>query len=206
MSDRLITSQSASFTEAELLAALRLKYTFSGNGGAGRYAFMTHVRTGAAWDQQEIDAIVMCLWPSDSHSILGFEVKCSRTDWLREIRPDTSKSEKTRSLCDSFTIVAPANAVTIGELPTGWGLVVAGRDERGNVRLRQQVTPVPRQFVSEERDRISRSFLVALLRSTGAVPGMTSGRKRARVEGPDTSAEESDFIEGMGFVAPHDVP
>ena len=137
------------FTEAELLAALRRRFTFSGNGGAGRYAFLTHVRTGAAWDQQEIDAVVVCLWPSDSHSLLGFEVKCSRTDWLREIRPDTSKSEKTRRLCDSFTIVAPTNVVSVGELPTGWGLLLASRTEGGDVRLRQQITPTPRQFVSE---------------------------------------------------------
>ena len=167
------------FTEAELLAALRRRFTVSGNGGAGRYAFMTHVRTGAAWNQQEIDALVVCLWPSDMHSLLGFEVKCSRTDWLREIRPDTSKSERTRELCDSFTIVAPASVVSIGELPDGWGLLLASRNESGDVMLRQHVTPKP--TVPRPAEEISRSFLVAMLRAAGAVPGMTSGLKRAEV-------------------------
>jgi len=165
------------FTEAELLAALRLRFTFSGNGGSGRYAFLTHVRTGAAWDQQEIDAVVVCLWPSDDHELLAFEVKCSRTDWLREIRPDISKSERTRSLCDSFTIVAPANVVSLGELPQGWGLIHAWRDsESGAVRLKQHTAPTPRSG----NDTIARSFLVAMLRAADAVPGMTSGRRRAR--------------------------
>lgn len=172
----------ARFTEAELLAALRQRFTVSGNGGAGRYAFMTHVRTGAAWDQQEIDAVVVCLWPSDVHSILGFEVKCSRTDWLREIRPDTSKSERTRALCDSFTIVAPANVVGVGELPEGWGMLLASRGEFGGVGLRQQTTPTPRHLAeglpSEPPSQVSRSFLVAMLRAAGAVPGMRSGLKR----------------------------
>jgi hypothetical protein len=176
-------------TEAELLAALRRRFTFSGNGGAGRYAFLTHVRTGAAWDQQEIDALVVCLWPSDNHSILGFEVKCSRTDWMREIRPDTSKSERARTLCDSFTVVAPMNVVEIGELPTGWGLLLASPDVDGTIRLHQQVTPTPRDA---DRDHISRSFLVAMLRASGAVPGMTSGLKRlaAAVSSPVTAAKE----------------
>lgn len=164
------------FTEAELLDALRRRFTFSGNGGAGRYAFLTHVRTGAAWDQQEIDAVVFCLWSSDKHSLMGFEVKCSRTDWLREIRPDTSKSERTRGLCDSFTIVAPAGVVADGELPEGWGLLIASLDADFSVRLRQQVTPIPNC-----KGDISRSFLTALLRAASAVPGMTTGLRRAKV-------------------------
>lgn len=172
----------SAFTEGELLAAVRRRFTFSGNGGAGRYAFLTHVRTGAAWDQQEIDAVVVCLWPSDQHSILGFEVKCSRTDWLREIKPDTSKSERARALCDSWTVVAPANVVQLGELPAGWGLLLASRGEEGGVLLHQQTTPTPRYAKFEPRsDAITRSFLVAMLRATGAVPGMTSGLKRAKV-------------------------
>lgn len=170
-----------SFTEAELLSALRRRYTFAGNGGAGRYAFLTHVRTGAAWEQQEIDAVVMCLWPSDGLALHGFEVKCSRTDWLHEIKPDTSKSEHTRSLCDSFTVVAPANVVEFGELPTGWGLLLASHTEGGGVRIHQQIKAQVRQVVPGVTDTISRSFVVAILRAAGAVPGMTSGLKRARV-------------------------
>lgn len=166
-------------TEAELLAALRRRFTVPGNSGSGRYALLTHVRTGAAFEAQEIDAVAFCLWPSDQHSLLGFEVKCSRTDWLREIRPDTSKSARARALCDSFTIVAPAGVVADGELPAGWGLLIASQSEgAGEVRLRHQVTPTSRQ----EKPEVSRSFLVALLRAAGAVPGMTTGEKRARVD------------------------
>lgn len=173
------------FTEADLLAALRQRFTFSGNGGAGRYAFLTHVRTGAAWDQQEIDAVTVCLWPSDGHVLMAFEVKCSRTDWLREIRPDISKSERTRALCDSFTVVAPANVVGLGELPQGWGLIHASRNELGGVRLKQHTTPTVRQVTPGTRaadDTITRSFLVALLRAADAVPGMRSGRRRLAAE------------------------
>lgn len=176
------------FTEAELLVALCDRFAFRGNGGAGRYAFLTHVRTGAAWDQQEMDALVVCLWPSDAHALLAFEVKCSRADWLREIRPDTGKSERARRLCDAFTVIAPANVVGTGELPEGWGLLLASRDADGVVRLRQQTAPKLRQVVtgtSSGDETITRSFLVAILRAAGAVPGMTTGSKRLAAAGSE---------------------
>lgn len=177
-------------TEAALLAALRLRFTYSGNGGAGRYALLTHVRTGAAWNQQEIDAVAFCLWPSDHHALLGFEIKCTRTDWLREIKPDTSKSTRPRELCDSFTIVAPAGVVADGELPEGWGLIVATLHDGRTIHLRQQVTPVPKNAHPLDNGAIPRSFLAALLRAAGVVPGMTTGLKRAAVDRAQLEAAE----------------
>lgn len=162
-------------TEAELLAALRRRFTYSGNGGAGRYALLTHVRTGAGFDQQELDAVALAMWPSEMHAMTGFEVKCSRTDWLREIRPDTRKSERARALCDMFTVVAPLGIVRPGELPEGWGLIVAARDDDG-VILRQHPAPALLRPLGAP---VSRTFLAALLRAAGAVPGMTTGLKRA---------------------------
>ena len=165
------------FTEADLLAALRYRFSYSGNGGSGRYAFLTHVRTGAAFEAQEIDAVMLCLWPSDQHSLMAFEVKVSRSDWLHEIKPDLSKSDRARRLCDSFTVVAPKGVVRREELPEGWGLYEAYRDSAGAVRVRTVVAPKPRP----EKGDISRSFLTAILRAAGAVPGMTTGLKREPV-------------------------
>ncbi len=168
------------FTEAEILGALRRRYSEPGNGGSGRYAFLTHVRTGAAFDQQEMDAVVVCLWPSDNHAVLGFEVKVSRSDWRREILPDTSKSDRARRLCDLWWIVAPAGVVGAAELPVGWGLLLASRCEDGAARLRIHTYPTPRERDAAGPEPISRSFLVALLRAAGAVPGMRSGLRRSR--------------------------
>jgi len=187
------------FTEAELLEALRDRYTVPGNGGAGRYAFLTHVRTGAAFDQQEIDAVVFCLWPSDGHDLHAFEVKCSRSDWLREIqyrgalgevRPSTSKSRRTREIADTFTVVAPAGVVRAWEhtaegrtgkppteLPEGWGLIEARRSDAGVARLRQVVKPARLQLPRAAHEKtIDRGFVVAMLRRAGAVPGRRATR------------------------------
>lgn len=174
------------FTESEILAALRRRFTESGNGGSGRYAVLTHVRTGAAFEAQEIDAVAFCLWPSDQHALMAFEVKVSRSDWLHEIKPDMSKSARARSICDSFTVVCPEGVIREGELPDGWGHLVAYRGVDDGVRLRHKHSPRPQRAACDPiPDHITRSFLSALLRAANTVPGMTTGRKRdavARVE------------------------
>jgi hypothetical protein len=167
-------------TEADLLDALRRRYTYTGNGGSGRYAFLTHVRTGAAWDQQEIDALVVALWPSERHDLHAFEVKCSRTDWLREIRPDTSKSERTRLLCDTFTVVAPVGVVRPGELPAGWGHVEAEQKD-DSVRLWTRVKARSAEWEPVDQRQMPRGFVAALLRAAGVVPGMRTGLRRRAV-------------------------
>ena len=169
-------------TEGSLLAALRSRHASPGNGGAGRYAFLTHVRTGAAWEQQEIDAIAVALWLSEYHDVHAFEVKCTRADWLREIKPTMDKSTRARELCDTFTIVAPGGVVRRDELPLGWGLIEAAVREDGKITLRQSVKPARlTELPVYRQDRaLPRGFVVAMLRATGAVPGMTSGLKRAR--------------------------
>jgi hypothetical protein len=167
------------FTERSLLTALAKRHEYAANGGSGRYAFLTHVRTGAAFDQQEIDAVVVALWPSEHHDIHAFEVKCSHSDWVREIRPDTYKSERTREIADTFTVVAPKGVVRDGELPEGWGLLEATLED-DVVKLRQAVKAKRLRGIGTPRERaIPRGLLVAMLRAAGAVPGMTTHTWRA---------------------------
>lgn len=189
-------------TEGTLLAALRKRYTVSGNGGSGRWAFLTHVRTGASFEQQEIDAVAMALWPSDGLDVHAFEVKCSRSDWLREIKPDTYKSRRTRELADTFTIVAPKGVVQgwehtaegrtgkrPAELPEGWGLIEATGGEDG-LKLRSMVKPSRLQDPERPWAKtLSRGFVVAMLRASGSVPGMVTGRKREAVVASATSLD-----------------
>lgn len=171
------------FTEATLLAALRKRHAIPGNGGAGKYAFMTHVRTSSAFAQQEMDAISVALWPSEHHDVHAFEVKCSRTDWLREIKPDTRKSEKARELCDTFTVVAPKGVVLMDELPEGWGFIQATESD-GEISLKQWVKPARLHAMHstslnlDHERTLNRGFVVAMLRASGAVPGMKTGKKR----------------------------
>jgi hypothetical protein len=84
------------------------------------------------------------------------------------------KSALTRSLCDTFSVVAPAGVVNIGELPKGWGLLEAHRND-GSVKLRRSVKP-DRLHGHPATDRVlGRGLVVSMMRAAGAVPGMTSG-------------------------------
>ena len=105
---------------AKIMEALRRRYP------AEAYAFFTEVRnqTGFVKQERTADAMVMSLWPSRGLALHGFEVKASRTDWLKEMRtPD--KAEAIQSYCDRWwLVVGSASIVKPSELPETWGLLV----------------------------------------------------------------------------------
>lgn len=175
-------------TEADMLALLRDRHTKPGNGGAGEWAFLTHVRDAAGFDaRRTIDAMALSLWPSRGHELHGFEVKVSRSDWLRELA-DPAKADGFIARCDRWWLVAAEGVAKPGEMPEGWGLLVA----QGNkLRAAVQAPKLPR---TPEQRLVDRSWLVCLLRSAGAVlasrpedieaarnEGFEAGRKSALV-------------------------
>lgn len=160
-----------------MLTMLRKRHARQGNGGSGEYAFLTHVRDEAGFSgSRTMDALAMSLWPSRGLALHGFEVKCSRSDWVKELRTP-EKAEKLASRCDYWwLVVADPAIVKPGELPEGWGLLVAtppkideetGRKVLGTLRV---VKAAPKQALNEDKRLITRSWLVALLRAAGAVP------------------------------------
>lgn len=86
-----------------------------GNGTGGR------VNTYA-------DGIAMSLWPSRGIELLGFEVKISRNDLLRELK-NPEKNVGLQKYCHRWWLVlSDKDLIKAGELPPTWGLmaVVAG--------------------------------------------------------------------------------
>jgi hypothetical protein len=113
-------------TTPELLKKLSSKYA------PPAYAMLTQVRNGTGYLNvtRTADALVMSLWPSRGLELIGFELKVSRADWLRELKnPD--KAEDLIGLCDRWYIVAvDSTIVQLDELPPTWGLMTAtGRGE-----------------------------------------------------------------------------
>ncbi len=166
-------------TEADVLAMLRQKLTKPGNGGAGEYALLPQVRNAAGFDaSRTFDAVAVSLWPSRGFSIHCYEVKCSRSDWLRELK-EPAKAEAAARHCDRFSIVASdASIVKDGELPPTWGLLVV----RG-AGLRT-VVAAPLLPGADPKRPVERSFLVPMLRSAAtAVPTTPAEVDQARQEG-----------------------
>jgi len=155
-------------TEADLHALLRQRYTvLSGNGP--RYAYLPHVRSSAGHDaERTLDAVVMDLWPSKGLDLHGFEMKCSRSDWLRELKQPT-KAAMFVDRVDRFWIVAAADdIVRRDELPPSWGLLHVIDSPIGpTLRSARAARRLPS---TEERRSVRRSWLACLLRSA-AGPG-----------------------------------
>lgn len=136
----------------------------SGNGPQA--VLVPQVRSAAGFDSRRtLDAVSLGLWPSRGMLLDGYEIKTSRSDWLRELKAP-AKAEEFASLVDRlWLVVADASIVKDGELPEGWGLLV-----RRGKQLRQTVAA---ERLHEDRGlppAFSRSFLVPLLRAANNVP------------------------------------
>lgn len=148
-------------TEGEVIERLRSRYAgVSGNGP--KWAFVPQVRNGAAWGGEHgvgglrtCDAMALALWPSMGLELHGHEVKCSRGDWLRELK-DPDKADAFRRYCDRWWLVTPPGVVRgPDEIPPGWGVLVV-RDARVNVAFSAPtLSPEP----------LPRGILVALVRA-----------------------------------------
>jgi len=168
-------------TEKVILELLRQKHVHPGNGGSGRYVFMTHVRsdsgfstmrydreTGHVWRLRTFDAVAMSLWQSEGHLIDIFEVKTSRSDWLRELS-DPTKTATAVETADRFWVVAPVGAVKREELDPDWGWIEVKGDgtEESPWKLRtlRRAKDVP------HGGALHRGLVISMLRSIpGAVP------------------------------------
>lgn len=143
-------------TEADVLNALRVRYQ------APAFAFLSQVPTGTGGRHTAtIDGIAIGTWPSRGLFIHGFEVKVSRSDWLRELAKP-SKAEWGTRHCDYWSIVAPPGIVHTGELPGLWGHI---EYKRGRLRCIHE----PHELPSGTRDSktampISRTFVAAIAR------------------------------------------
>lgn len=145
-------------TENSLLAALYRRHQQTTPSGLPRYVYAEQVNH---YGQAIADAVVL-----DGNALTGdyrkryceltgisprgftppppvsvFEVKISRSDWLRELAcPE--KAAVWGAYAHYMWLVAPtADIVRPGELPAGWGLMVGDRRLRAVVR--PEVRPMP---------------------------------------------------------------
>lgn len=104
----------------KIVEALSRRYPAPG------FAFLADVRNQTGFQKRErtADAVAMSLWPSRGLTLHGFEVKASRSDWLKEMRsPD--KAEVIQAYCDRWWLVVGASSIVKdSELPETWGLLV----------------------------------------------------------------------------------
>lgn len=141
------------------------------------WAIFFEVADGTGMNQRRwADAVAMNMYPSRGMEIHGFEIKVSRSDWLRELK-NPEKSSTVQQFCDRWWIVAPKELIKPGELPPTWGhydVTPAG--------VIRQMVPAPKL----EALLTTRSFMAAMIRRAGgvdeAVVNAAIAREREKLE------------------------
>lgn len=95
----------------------------------GEYALFFEVANAAGFSgSRYCDAMAMGLWPSRGLPLQGFEIKVSRSDWLRELK-QPAKAENHFAYCDHWWLVAAKGVVKeLDEIPSTWGFLELGAE------------------------------------------------------------------------------
>lgn len=123
------------------------------------YAFLENVRNGTGYGSRDgvrtADAMSMGLWPSRGLYLTGYELKVSRTDWLKEYK-SPEKADAIAKYCDFWYLVVPdMTIIQTGELPPTWGLLAVQ-----NYKLH-----VVKEATLLEAEPLSKLFLCSILRN-----------------------------------------
>lgn len=112
-------------TERTMLDALWARLSRAG-GMSARHVMAEHVRYDPGYGGSIADAISVDTWRDSGRGqcLHGYEVKVSRSDYLREVR-DPAKHATWARHCRYWWIVAPPGVVRPDERPPyGWGLLI----------------------------------------------------------------------------------
>lgn len=159
----------------KLIEALRQNYLYPERG------FIEEFRGGTGWSRESrADAIAMDLWPSKGLELIGFEIKTSRQDWLKELKtPD--KCVPIKQFCDRWYLVIDdmkiINYFNTEELPDDWGLMCM--NYLGKVEIKKEAPKL-------KAEPIDRAFLAALIRraSKPVEEVIINGRKYSPIPSP----------------------
>lgn len=81
-----------------------------------------HIESEFTLHRRRLDVVAFNLWGARGYRSVGFELKVSRGDWIRELT-NFQKSTEWVAVVDEFYIVTPPKLISVEELPAGWGLL-----------------------------------------------------------------------------------
>lgn len=108
------------------------------------YITLEEVRDATGFDgNRTADAMAISLYRSRGKALYGFEMKISRSDWLKELR-QPEKAESIMRYCNYWALVVPDKAIVKnGELPPSWGMYVAQKSRLKCVVPCPKLDPLP---------------------------------------------------------------
>ena len=134
------------------------------------YIGIKEMRLGSGFgvSQRRIDFWALSTAPSKGNEATAYEVKVTRSDFLRDIR-NPLKQRGARLYCDQFYFITPPDLIKPDEIPDWAGLQEVNQREPqiGSVYLfTKEIVPAP--YLSKMRP--SWPFVVSLLRRNPSPP------------------------------------
>lgn len=129
---------------------------------APAFALLPQVRNGTGFRRKRTrtaDAIAASLFPSRGLHLTGFEVKVSRSDWLKELA-DPAKADSIAQYCRYWYVVAPTGVIDLGEVPETWGYL-----ECKTLATMREAKPAPKM----DETPVDMLFVGAVLRKVHEV-------------------------------------
>lgn len=145
----------------------------------GECVLMEEVSDITGGRNRSADFIVVNLWPSRGNSIIGFERKSYRNDWLREMKMP-EKQEAIYQYCNYFYLLTDKeNVAKLEEIPVNWGWVHNDGTRLKTMKVAPSLTPIA----------CSKKFICAMLRRAASKEGFVH---------VDTIKEKLDTAEERG--------
>lgn len=140
-----LLSDCLKFSEDDILQRLHKRYAFV-SMNARRFVVADHVPSGMNYAPCIADFVAFDVWNSKL-LFHGHEVKCSRADWLAELRQHPWKSEPIKKYMDFWWLVtADKSIVKASELPEDWGLLVVAGSGLRSVVPAPKLSPEPMEI------------------------------------------------------------
>lgn len=179
MTDLLtIPDASVKATTPNVMIALRERFC------PPEFAFFEEVGDSGSSSGVYADGVAVNMWASRGYAITGFEVKISRSDWLRELkRPD--KSEPILTKCDYWYLVAPDEVYQADEVPVSWGILSFKNGKLRETRKAPKLEPKP----------VTRAFLAQMFRRGHAKEERDISARIAKALADDRAAIEKRIEE-----------
>lgn len=160
------------------LAALHANTT-----SADQWVYFEELATATGYgDKNRLDAWAMHLWPSSNFKRITYEVKASRSDFLRELK-SPAKRKLGLLYSNQFYFVAPSGLLKPAEIPTECGLLTFGPEGKAHY-------PVAAPW--RETNRPSWGFMAAAFRQAEQ---LADRRVEARILAQFDAREERIAIE-----------
>lgn len=174
----MIATEAKAITSADLCRMIESKFA-----GDGSHLALFDVPDNVGLNsKRRADAIVIGNWGSTGRLVHGFEIKITRSDWLRELK-HVDKADPFIARCDRWWLVtADDKLAKADEIPALWGWMTATKT---GLRIQKAATIIP-----QSPDTLHKLFALGLIRkayerSTGDVmsnPMVTSEIERIRAD------------------------